>query len=236
MKQSYTLMDYYGKPWTGRGAGTYTNYGVDQPYGIFGNDGFTSSDKNARSKLLGSIAYLRSGDRFAASQGIFLTKLDSLEISNTVSYLQPGSHTGKRPFALYNLQSGTGGNLVARNITAIGGTGSSFFGTEWKTSAVAQGSSMSGVPNPFTSSSAANLCYRYKNGARTSEPLWPWPMNARILAATAQSGRSPVDVTATIESMLGPIPSACKGSGGGAPSPNPAETPPSTPLNLKVSP
>jgi hypothetical protein len=35
MKQSYTLLDYYGKPWTGKGTGTYTNYGVDQPYGVW---------------------------------------------------------------------------------------------------------------------------------------------------------------------------------------------------------
>ena len=38
MKQSYTLMDFDGKPWTGNGAGTYTDYGVNQPYGIFAHD------------------------------------------------------------------------------------------------------------------------------------------------------------------------------------------------------
>ncbi|HZD40804.1 MAG TPA: hypothetical protein VE131_08795, partial [Terriglobales bacterium] len=63
MKQTYTLLDYYGQPWTGNGAGTYTNYAVDQPYGIFGVDALTGTDKNARTKLLGSIAYIRGTDR-----------------------------------------------------------------------------------------------------------------------------------------------------------------------------
>ncbi len=85
MKQTYVLLDYYGKPWTGRGAGTYTDYAVDQPYGIFGIDALTG-DKNARTKLLGSIAYVRGGDRFAPSQAIFVTKVDSVEVADTVVY------------------------------------------------------------------------------------------------------------------------------------------------------
>ena len=80
MKETYVLLDYYGKPWTGRGAGTYTDYRVDQPYGIFGIDGL-SGDKNAHAKLLGSIAYVRGTDRFAAAQAIFVTKLDSIEVA-----------------------------------------------------------------------------------------------------------------------------------------------------------
>jgi hypothetical protein len=234
MKSTYTLMDYYGNPWRGNGAGTYTNYAVDQPYGIFGIDGFTGGDKNARSKLLGSIAYIRSGDRFAPAQTVFATKLDSLELSHILAYLQPGSHGSKRPFALYNMQTSSASNLIARNLTGIGGAGSSYFGSEWKKSAVVEGATLGAVPNPFTSSSAANLCYRYKDGARTNEPLWPWPMNQRIASAMVQSGRAAVDVTATIESMLGPIPSACRGSNNGQPST--ATPPPSSPLNLKVTP
>jgi hypothetical protein len=237
MKQTYVLLDYYGKPWTGNGAGTYTNYGVDQPYGIFGNDGFTGSDKNARTKLLGSLAYVRGSDRFNPSQAVFITKIDSIELAHTGAYIEPGAHTSKKPYALYNLQTATGTNLVARNLTGIG-TSSSFYGTEWKKSALSEGGSMSAVANPFTATtSGANLCYRYNDGALTTQALWPWPMNQRILDATAQSGRAPVDVTATIESMFGAIPSSCKGTNGsGGQTPNPTVTAPSAPINLQVTP
>ncbi|MGH7854071.1 MAG: hypothetical protein ACREP3_11565, partial [Candidatus Binatia bacterium] len=235
MKQTYVLLDYYGKPWTGNGAGTYTNYGVNQPYGIFGIDGFTGSDKNAGSKLLGSLAYIRASDRFHPSQAVFITKIDSIEIAQTTAYIQPGAHTAKKPFALYNLQTSTGTNLVARNNTGIGGT-SSFYGTEWKKSALSEGGLLSAVVNIFTATiSGANLCYRYQDGALTTQALWPWPMNQRIIEATSASGRSPVDVTATVESMLGTIPAACEGTTVVLP-PTPTASAPSAPVNLQVTP
>jgi hypothetical protein len=37
-------------------------------------------------------------------------------------------------------------------------------------------------------------------------------MNKRIIEATALSGRKPVNVTATIEEIFGPIPSQCSAS------------------------
>ena len=209
MKETYVLLDYYGKPWTGNGAGTYTNYAVDQPYAIFGIDALTGTDKNARSKVLGSLAYVRASDRFHAPQLVFATKVDSVEVGHTVAYVQPGSYTTKRRFALYDLQTAVGTNLVARNLTGIGGT-TSYFGSEWKRSFIAEGSSLSLVENVFSSTSGAKLCSRYKDGALTSEPLWPWPMNQRIIDATIKSGRAAVDVTATVQAMLGTIPSACK--------------------------
>jgi hypothetical protein len=238
MKQTYTLLDYYGKPWTGTGAGTYSDYRVDQPYGIFGVDRL-DGDRNARAKLLGSIAYVRGTDRFHPSQLIFVTKLDSIEIANTTAYIEPGTQTNKRPVALYNLQTSTGVNLIARNLTSIGGA-SSYFGSDWKTSGVAEGGLLSSVVNAFTATtSGANLCYRYQNGVLTTQPLWPWPMNQRIKDATVQSGRAAVDVTATIASLLGPIPAACgstNSNGGTTPTPTPTPTAPTAPANLQVSP
>lgn len=237
MKQTYVLLDYYGNPWTGNGAGTYTNYAVDQAYGIFGNDGFTGSDKNARTKLLGSLAYVRSNDRFHPAQAVFITKIDSIELAHTAAYIQPGTNTTKKPYALYNLQTATSLNLLIRNSTAIGGAGS-FYGTEWKKSALSEGASLSAVANAFTSTtSGANLCYRYQNGALTTQPLWPWPMNQRIIDATLQSGRTAVDVTATIESLLGTIPAACKSTNSNGTTPTPTtSTAPSAPANLTVGP
>ena len=235
MKETYVLLDYYGNPWTGTGAGTYTNYGVDQPYGIFGNDGFTGTDKNARTKLMGSLAYVRAGDRFHPAQAVFITKVDSIEIAHSGAYLEPGTNTTKKPYALYNLQTATGLNLVIRNSTAIG-SASSFYGTEWKKSALSEGTALSGVANPFTATTTgANLCFRYQDGALTTQPLWPWPMNQRIIDATINSGRAAVDVTATIQAMLGTIPATCTTSGGTT-TPPPAPSAPSAPTNLTVTP
>jgi hypothetical protein len=48
-------------------------------------------------------------------------------------------------------------------------------------------------------------------GMRTTAPLWPWPMNARIIQAMQRAGyTSPVDVTAHMEMIFGSIPSQCK--------------------------
>ena len=64
----------------------------------------SSGDKNARAKLFGSIAYVRGTDRFAAAQAIFITKLDSIEVANTVAFIEPGTNMSKKPFSLANLQ------------------------------------------------------------------------------------------------------------------------------------
>ena len=229
MKQSYTLLDYYGQPWTGNGAGTYSNYGVNQPYGIFAVDRL-DGDKNANTKLLGSIAYVQSSDRFAPSQAVFITKMDSMEVSNTAVYYQPDYHLNKTRFALYNLASAVGTNLYAKNLTGIGGAASTY-GSDWKKSNLSEGASLSSVGNIFSSTSGANLCRRYQNRALTDVPLWPWPMNQRIIDGLIQSGRTAVDVTLTVEKMFGSIPASCKTSGGTV-----APGVPSAPLHLVVGP
>jgi hypothetical protein len=228
MKQTYILLDYYGKPWTGNGAGTYTDYRVDQPYAIFGMDRIDAADKSAHTKLLGSMAYVNGTDRFQAPQLVYITKLDALELINTAAYIGGSAHAAKRTFALYNLQTAAAQNLLAQNLTSVGGAGA-FYGSEWKKVALSEGASLSAVANPFTTTTAgANLCFRYHNGALTNQPLWPWPMNQRIIDATVQSGRAKVDITAVIQSMLGTIPAACKSGS--------AVGPPSAPIDLQLTP
>ena len=48
-----------------------------------------------------------------------------------------------------------------------------------------------------------------RSGNATNRGLWPWKMGDRIKAARTQSGYPPVDVTATAQALLGPIPQAC---------------------------
>jgi hypothetical protein len=103
MKQTYVLLDYYGQPWTGNGGGTYTNYSVNQPYAIFAVDAL-AGDKNARAKLLGSIAYIAETDVFKADREIFVTNVDSVEIKDTAAVFAPGGiYSGKHTFGLYGL-------------------------------------------------------------------------------------------------------------------------------------
>jgi hypothetical protein len=56
--------------------------------------------------------------------------------------------------------------------------------------------------NILNTARGANLYYRYQDGNLTNQPLWPWPMNQRIIDGLVQSGRDPVDITATVVKLL----------------------------------
>ncbi len=115
-------------------------------------------------------------------------------------------------------QDETEAPLVARHNTSWGGNGISTFGG-WTVNEdkliVDYGDP---APNVFTGTQGAQVCHRYEDGvlqdgsgATTTQPLWPWPMNERILAATTlAAGHSAEDVTQRIETLLGPIPSECR--------------------------
>ena len=58
-------------------------------------------------------------------------------------------------------------------------------------------------PNISGVNTGATIMKRYVDGKLTSENLWPWPMNKRIIDAMQQSGREPIDVTKTIFELCG---------------------------------
>jgi hypothetical protein len=194
-----------------------------------------SDNKCSNVKILGSLSYLKAEDYYPASAAFWNTYVDCILIKDTVSIVAPnnrrysniggfllGSH------ATQNL------SLSAQNITSVranssdngSGAGPDYFDSHWSVSGAAQGQFLSDVPSPWTATtSGANLCYRYVNGVRTTQPLWPWPMNDRIKAATASAGpntapcatcsggrptHTATDVTAEVEAMLGAIPSQCR--------------------------
>jgi hypothetical protein len=192
---------------------TLTNYYVDQPYGIFGVDGFNRGTRNADSKILGSIAYITRADSFQASRLYLVVSADSVEYANNVAYIEPGYHSSKRTFQLYDIQGGGAQNLIASDLTAIGGAGS-YFHNAWQTNNIDIGVTLGDVASIFTSSKGAHVCHRYVDGVLTNEPLWPWPMNQRIIDAMIESGRAPVDVTKTIEQLFGSIPDQCRKTDG----------------------
>ena len=129
-----------------------------------------------------------------------------------------GFHLGHHP-------SGPPGSWHA-NTTSIRGRKGDIIDGAWSGGNRSAGTSLGEVPNPWTTTgSGANLCYRWNNRVMTDEPLWPWPMNDRIKAATEMAGaysgpcpgcvggrarRSATDVTADVDALLGRIPSHCQ--------------------------
>jgi hypothetical protein len=208
MPQSYVLIDYYGQPWSGVGAGTYTNGDVDQPIAIFGVDG-ADVDKNADIRLLGSLAYVLPTDSYKASRAVFVGDLDAVTIRDTVVYIAPGTNLNVRPFELQDLRSGTAQHVVAQNLTAFGGS-ASLFAAAWVGENVWTAASVNGAYSPgesvYRTARGASLYFRYQDGVLTNQALWPWPMNQRILDAMVRSGRAGVDVTSTVESIFGEVP------------------------------
>jgi len=218
MKQTYVLLDYNGHPWTGVGGGTYTNHGVNQPYGIFANDGL-AGDRNARARLLGSIAYVAGTDVFKADREVFVTNIDSVEIKDMAAvFASGGTYSGKYTLGLYglttNVANGGETNVRALNLTSISADSlGSQIGDGWQRANVFQSQDLTALTTSdsvYPGTEGADLCHEYVDGTLTDRPLWPWPMNGRISEAMVQSGRAPVDVTQTIEQLLGPIPSGCR--------------------------
>ena len=200
----------------------YSNADVNQPYGVIAeSDGAVP---NSGSGVFGSIGYVKSADKFEANAVVaFEQGGGGFTFENVVSLLQ--GHTSQRAFVL-NSGSGT-----ATNLTSIA-TPTDIF-TGWSPTNNEHSTTVSGASSIYTGGVGADVCNQYINRKLTVTPLWPWPMNQRILDATtfaSQAGHQHLislqglvtdphaieDVTASIQSLFGTIPAQCVT--GGAPS------------------
>jgi hypothetical protein len=194
----------------------------------------------SNTKILGSIAYVKSS---TVSPRVGLSRLHGIGTNNAadlarvpacVTYkdvliIMSPSHPGFGSIPGFFFGS-AGTNNSATYLSSVTG-GSDTIPSSWNPSNNKHGTTVSDLTsqgaNPWTGTTGANLCKRYVNGVKTNEPLWPWPMNDRIKAATASAGRymgpcvecvggrfarTPTDVTAEIEALLGRIPSQCRTS------------------------
>jgi hypothetical protein len=206
---------------------------VGARYGILGMDRLDGPSFCANSRFLGSIAYMPNG---ATLGGPWLgamrssNKIDCLEFKDIVTFLG-SDYTSRAPVSLINISSSFTGYSPAlthlyKNGTQIGGSRATI-GSDWSVTNLATGATVNDVPNIWNGagSTGARVCKRYNNGAPTNEPLWPWPMNQRIIEATTAAGKSPVDVTATMEQIFGAIPSSCRYG---------SSTAPNHPTNLSI--
>jgi hypothetical protein len=213
MPAVYTLLDYAGRPYPPPVGGTYTNYDVEEPYGIFSADGLDGSDKNARGRLLGSVAYTTATDIFKPQSLLFVTKLDGIQIRDSVGYYDSRTRGGRYTFELHSLTDGSRPqNDVAANISSFGRFGT-LISDGWERSNIVLGndppSTYGSGETVFDTTRGASLCYAYEDGVLTNRPLWPWPMNDRIRDALLQSGRVPLEITSAMQQMFGPIPPQC---------------------------
>jgi hypothetical protein len=200
---------------------------VNQPYGILAMDRM-DSDYCVNSKYLGSIAYLLDGQKATNWLGAAFgaRSADCVQFKDIVVYIEPGKHSTLRPSFGQLFDGGSSSSPIHApkadrrfdSITLIGGSSSSISNDAnngWQVNNDVQAQTPGIAPNIWNGSGSqgARVCKRYVNGTLTTTPLWPWPMNQRIIDATKTAGKTPVDVTATMEEIFGPIPFQCKTGG-----------------------
>lgn len=187
-------------------------------------------------QLLGSLTYLRADSTWqAVGAGVLMTTIPSgwdasgFQVKDSMVYVAPTypSFRSMRGFVLNTFSSNT--NSYG-HLSAVFGSGIQVFGRGWSNSlgknsfGIALAKFGGTVADPWQTGSAdgASLCFRYVDGMKTSQPLWPWAMEVRIAQATGtrtgpytgpcvgctgvRSRHPTVNVTAEIEGLLGTIP------------------------------
>lgn len=197
------------------------------------NDSHSGVSDCAQAEVLGTLIYVHNQATLGGSANFGIMRQGARDLDHDINcsryehvavIVQPGGknllHEGVELFSV----SGKSYTNVVRNLTTVS-QGGNTIDSGWSipsgehvhsTSIPALGS----ATHPWTATQGANLCYLYG----TTTPKWPWPMNDRIKAATGYSGgysgpcnsgcirtvRSAHDVTASVENLLGTIPSACR--------------------------
>lgn len=210
-----------------------------QAYGMGAHSGSVdSASRQVSNYWYGNLIYALSGRPFTPGQLLFESGMDDYHFKDLLLIVPPDQPT-KMGASLGACKVWASGALTSTNcpttnktlvnVSIVGGAPSQihshYVQTNVRTGATL--SSIYGTESPYLNSGnkGATLCNRYIDGVLTSTPLWPWPMNQRILDARVTAGLSAVDPTAAVEALLGPIPSACK-SGGVPPAP----------VNLRLAP
>ena len=193
MKEYQVFMN--GVPWPI----FYYNYETPNPYGIMAVDRNTAAGTSAYSKVLGTIVYLLSDQKYnwdteaAVASLIENRRISDFEYFNCISY----SEVPQRALYLRVPFLGGGVNVSAHNMTSISPT-ANIIGANWDTSniyystnsdeMIAENGNLLGTID----GEGATIQKRYIDRDLTFDHLWPWPMNKRILDAMTLAGRDPV--------------------------------------------
>lgn len=201
------------------------------------------------SALLGSIVYATNQDNIETSMMLNITAESGSHAGSghvttnfllqDVVLLAAPVHEHLRGYQIDG-GSGSSGN-VAKRVIAVApqGGGSCGSGGGWNCTEFYGGRTLAEALKGKTIYEVApGVCYRYVNRQLTNEPLWPWPMQARIQAAL-ESARMPTrNVTTHIARTFGTIPAQCGGTtlpGTGTPVPPTGVTAQATAQGVQVS-
>lgn len=199
-------------------------------------------------QILGNLFYLTGtaasppGELFSANidggskaqSGDFNTTINAL-VKHNVTFASP-THPNFASLKAYSFDNCTvagcpaGSNNSVTDNVGVAGIASNF-ASNWTPGTNELGTSLDAAigagQSLWTDSIAApGICARYVNRTLTADPLWPWPMNQRIIDAMVLAGYPPIDVTATLESLFGAIPAACRSGGADTTAPAVAFTAP----------
>ena len=113
----------------------------------------------------------------------------SVAITDSASVL-PSNFSQVSPWRFEGTAGPNTGNTCTNCLAVHGGTASvNAAGSGYTLTTFRQGTSVSAATGGVSAFTALpGLCRQVVDGVVTSEPLWPWPMDARIVAARS-SGR-----------------------------------------------
>jgi hypothetical protein len=204
---------------------------VNQPVGMIGEatwgpaDGTLASGNtpNSGNIIAGVLGIVTTADKFSGASGFAPITHGQMTVKDMFFYFQSGvvnAYDGKQPpaFNLTNLSSLTGtfdriGSTMT-NGTSIAAA-SDNLGASWTRTNYLHGTSLAALAGEtlYDGVKGAHLKNRYQDGVLTSVPLWPWPMSARIKAATAQASTDGhnhqiEDVDVLVQGIFGQFPGA----------------------------
>jgi hypothetical protein len=162
--------------------------------------------------IYGSIFYLENGADMDAPRNVYFSKMGDIHLTDVVSYV--GSSQDKMAFGLYAKGTATV-TPTATGLTSIGSNGDVNH-ADWTITDLDSGATVNDVSSIWSSSTGAQICYRYEDGVLGSTPLWPWPMDQRIYDALGDAGKTQFYITDKMEELFGTIPAACSSIGTGS--------------------
>ena len=178
------------------------------------SDTLSSPPLQANSRLYGCIAiipgsavHIGSDERGAIFISATLIPITHIDLKDNVTIIEEGFHLDKK--SMSTLDTAGVSDLTSDGLTAIGGSGIGF-GSRWTNIDEDEGATKDDVASVFSSSIGATVCKRYVDGTITTDPLFPWPMQQRIIDAFERSGRTPgFSVEGEVQRHLGIIPAGC---------------------------
>jgi hypothetical protein len=172
------------------------------------NCGSASNSLNA--SVLGSLFYLLPGQIYDATALVRASCASNVTMTDVASVLQSG-FPAVMPFHFDAVGVSPSGNSCSNCLSVHNGTATSNEGgAGWTVSGLLEGTTVTaatGGDNPYLE--LPGLCKRYIDGELTNDPLWPWPMNQRIIDARTAAGKPPTHVTNVVETLFGPLPVEC---------------------------